>query len=263
MRGGNPLSIRGNAAIYTLGSLVVFGLCAPGTAGAEYSGQVQGDALPLINATHATFLRTDPAMQDRPLLDSYVDQVLSAAGNRVFRFTSMPITVHINDFPDRDFMNAVKRGLTVWELATNGLVRFVLVDDPQQARLQIGWKHLGTSIDSSGCTLAAHTLAKYPAGNVRSSNCAQSAATGQGQTQAPAQSIDINLDLIMSKQPDVRLRILQNLVSHESGHALGLLGHSSNINDMMYAITDEHSRISSRDIETLRKLYSMNADVVF
>ncbi len=46
---------------------------------------------------------------------------------------------------------------------------------------------------------------------------------------------------------------------HEVGHALGLAGHSSNPDDLMYfsvSLTDEEKKISDRDRNTLDKVYS-------
>ncbi len=44
---------------------------------------------------------------------------------------------------------------------------------------------------------------------------------------------------------------------HEIGHALGIISHSNNINDIMYPTTDTYQRysISRRDINTIKKMY--------
>jgi predicted Zn-dependent protease len=69
------------------------------------------------------------------------------------------------------------------------------------------------------------------------------------------------LDLIQTKDPAVKYQCLQNIVTHELGHALGLLGHSPNLADIMYPVTDEHSRLSQRDINTVKKLYDQKCDI--
>ncbi|MBU6450296.1 MAG: matrixin family metalloprotease [Cyanobacteria bacterium REEB67] len=77
----------------------------------------------------------------------------------------------------------------------------------------------------------------------------------------PPQMIEVNLDVIYDHEEDVRLPLLKNIATHEAGHALGMLGHSQNKADMMYSVTDEHSRISQRDINTLTRLYQRKVDI--
>jgi len=50
---------------------------------------------------------------------------------------------------------------------------------------------------------------------------------------------------------------LNKITLHEIGHAIGILGHSENINDIMYYSTDmkRQSTLSSKDIETVNKIY--------
>lgn len=50
---------------------------------------------------------------------------------------------------------------------------------------------------------------------------------------------------------------LNKTTLHEIGHAIGILGHSDNINDIMYPTTASPrlSTVSKKDIETVRKIY--------
>ena len=148
-------------------------------------------------------------------------------------------------------------------------MRFARVADEGRARIKVIWKPLGMSKDSSGCTLGAHTTTKW-----RSRGSGSLALLGLAGVPVPIyiprigakysvqpQIIEVNLDLVNSKDRAVRYRMLENVVIHELGHALGLFGHSPVRSDIMYPVTDEHSRLSQRDINTLKRIYSQKADI--
>jgi hypothetical protein len=238
----------------------------PSAAGAN-TGALH-DSLPLLHAISPNFVRIEPPGPTAGTADDYFQEVLKGSKGKILRFKQMPIPVFINAFPDRAFVVAVVRGFSAWEDLSGGAVRFVQVDSQDKARIYVVWKHLGTSADRSGCMLGAHTITKYtPRGNPMTFIQVGLVPVplvlprvGPKYT-VPPQVIEVNMDLIMSKDPHVRYHVLQNVVTHELGHALGLLGHSSDQFDMMSPITDEHSRLSARDINTLKKLYQHKVDV--
>lgn len=51
---------------------------------------------------------------------------------------------------------------------------------------------------------------------------------------------------------------LESIALHEAGHALGISGHSNNINDIMYYSTESYKNgtLSNRDINTLKAIYA-------
>lgn len=205
--------------------------------------------LPSLDVTPPHFLRIE---QDGVRNDSdFFDQVMLATSNRIFRFETMPIPYFIETAPP-DYVDAVKKALQTWETRTNSMIKFVPVASQQQARITIIWSHMGIPADRNATEFGAHTITEW---KVKTGPFA-SQKTG---TVKP-QYIEVNLDVIDPRDADHKLPLLQNLVTHELGHALGLMGHSPDRGDMMFRDTDEYSRISQRDLNTLRKIYSRKCD---
>lgn len=233
-------------------------------------GAVQsGEAFPLLNAFPPKLVRMEKPGSPFQSKRDYFDEVKKSSKGKCIHFKTMPIPIYVQPYPDREFMNCVLRACENWELKTDGIVRFVQADNALQARIRIAWKHLGAKADSSGCLLGAHTILNY---KDRGNGSLSLMSVGTipvpiylprlgPKYQVPPQVMEVNLDLIMQKEPSIRSCCLQNIVTHELGHALGLLGHSPSSADMMHPITDEHSRLSERDVNTLKRLYESKVDI--
>ncbi len=227
------------------------------------------DLFPPNNTAPPHFVRIPPPGKNDKLSEDYYTDVMKATKNKIFRYKAMPVPVYITPYPDRRFTEACIKGFENWEERTNGIVRFVQVEDSLKARIRVIWSHLGVKTDENDCTLGAHTVTKWKTkapGKVSFMSVGAVPVPVYIPTLGPKvsvqpQVIEVNLDLIAIKDDEIRMFVLQNVVTHELGHALGLLGHSQERSDMMYPVTDENSRLSARDINTLLKIYEMKADI--
>lgn len=193
--------------------------------------------------------------------DDYLANVMAASKNKVLKFERMPIPVYIASPPEPYMLAACKRALSDWEAKTRGMIAFRETSQ-NEARVRITWQKLGLNGKVNGSPLGAHTLTKWKTarGGIPVISLISSSPRSV-KYKVPPQEIEVNLDLIELRPQDVRYTLTRNILAHEIGHALGMMGHSDDRLDLMYPDTDELSRISRRDVNTLMRLYQRKADI--
>lgn len=161
----------------------------------------------------------------------------------VFKWTKekMPITVFIGQGSkvpgySTDFDEAFRSALDEWEMKSNGLVSFKIVDSPDKSDIDITWTD------------------NLP-------NKALSAEAGNTSIICGEQGILKARMILLTIDPFERGRArgkrqLRNVCLHQIGHALGLNGHSGYPDDIMHSQIIEQSGVSPRDLNTLKMLYS-------
>jgi hypothetical protein len=101
----------------------------------------QMNLIPLTNVLPPQFVRIAPYGSPK-ITSDYCNEVLAATKNRVLRFKNMPVKVYITPHPEPGFTEACIRGFDEWENRTNGMIAFLRVDSPEQARVRVVWKML-------------------------------------------------------------------------------------------------------------------------
>jgi len=224
--------------------------------------------IPVPDICPPSFFRIQAASDNQPDRSDYLDAVLKESKNKTLKFQKMPIPVYITPSAEFGYNKAVREAMDDWGGRTNGLITFVEVKNQKDARIVVVYNHLGIKAGSE-CSLGAHTVTKWksrgpgkltilPVGSIPVPLYIP--ALGPKYS-VPPQMIEVNLDVLHGQDAELRPLVLKNITTHELGHALGMLGHSPVKGDMMYTNTDEYSRISQRDINTVTKLYQRKADI--
>lgn len=182
--------------------------------------------------------------------ENYLDAVLSAGKLERWNPRSFPLKVFIKTETNvpSEYIQEVKNAFSTWENATGGFVRFVYTNSPSNANyICIFPSNIkNRNCDENGMGTAAYQYFTYDnSGNIKYSIVEFSVYACDGKTKWPKE-------------------IFYSTALHEIGHGLGLRGHSTNSNDLMYPVSLgalERAKISEADMTTLRAVYSIVPDV--
>jgi len=182
---------------------------------------------------------------DDATADSYLRE---ATGNGMERWSSMPITVYIKpgtDIPSYrpEFMDFLQQAFADWEQASEGKIKIEFVSDPSKAQITCSWTNTTKNAISSaegGQTMVVPDPAS--AGKILTAAVSLLTVPPSGN----------ELGSPYAKRVDL----------HEVGHALGILGHSTNPEDVMFHTVvpgENRAALTSRDRKTIVELYSDEA----
>jgi tetratricopeptide (TPR) repeat protein len=174
-------------------------------------------------------------------------------GGRLVRWSlsKMPLKIYIEQAPQGihnfqpAFASQVRRAFDVWTGALNHQLAYTLVTIPDQADIRVHWTD---TIDTRGHSGDGGTA--YTAGlmipHIHNDQI---------------EYMEVNIATFDIQGHPQNGETIYAVAIHELGHSLGLLGHSDNPNDIMYAENQHVINPSKRDLNTIRRLYSAVADI--
>lgn len=190
--------------------------------------------------------------------ENYIEQV--PLNDQVLRWdvNTFPLKVCIkneavNPLPDY-YVNEIQKAFSQWQKSTSDFMRFKFVDDLEEPQIIV---KITTNNQTKNCTeKECQYIAAFTAPTIKDDML---------------QNMTITLyDLAGNNRP-FSPKQLYNIVLHEIGHSLGIMGHSYNKNDLMYMEQDQDNDmssntsdfrfISSADVNTLKLLYMLIPDI--
>jgi len=189
--------------------------------------------------------------------DNYIEQ--APTGTRLIRWNkkSFPLKVYIDrgslsNLPEY-YYSSISRALNQWDKSID-FVSFVNVSKPNDANIIISFEPLPANVCNSN-------ICKF--------------AVGYTTPKIYLNTLQRMIITIYDKDPIGKYfsdKDIYNTVLHELGHALGIMGHSYNSNDLMYQSSKNNSDmfakfrsdfnyLSGVDVNTLKLLYMLEPDV--
>lgn len=181
---------------------------------------------------------------------SYLSQVFYNGQPLRWGASQLPLKVYVNQVPtnvpyfDKRYVSAVPKAFRLWSAALDNQLTTVMVPTPAEADITIDWQaQVGQAATISGQSGEGKTIAH---GGLTQP------ALSQGQLVGMAITLSVQSPNGQPASP----RAMASILLHEVGHALGLMGHSSNPSDVMASQNGGLQNLTPNDVATIRDLYN-------
>lgn len=212
-----------------------------------------------INQTRLTYVEKNDnnskiSLNNLAVGDSYIENALDKGLVKRWNVANKPITVYFEEpktlpLYKKEFYTMAKNAFDKWIEASNSSVKYVIQSDKKNANIIVKFVNtIGKSQEKQGKTgFISGLTTRYEKNNI-------------------LQYIDVQLSMQKPNGDSFTGHELYNTALHEFGHSLGILGHSSNEKDVMYAVSGDEDNfankvLSKRDKNTLILLYKLEPDV--
>jgi tetratricopeptide (TPR) repeat protein len=196
-------------------------------------------------------LQRTPTLRDDPNASDYLAGAMTN-NNKITRwpFDKQPIKVYIESGKkvegyQPEFEEILGSAFDQWVNVVSPRLSWKLISKKRKADIICKWSSNRKNFQQSNGAELGETRLKYLL-NPRSNDCE---ITGANITLC---TMNLEGTKVISEEQ------MKNLCLHEVGHALGINGHSSNSNDVMFLMTKEcaATQLTQRDKTTLAHLYS-------
>ena len=179
---------------------------------------------------------------DNAYADDYFDRITVASNGRLTRFDRDSITVYTDAIPFEAgvYEEALSQSLSLWEKKTQGQLRFELTPDAAAADIRIKWAYQQDRRQSS----------EY---------------IGEAMLIRGMEGFHVEIEVALRDRTSLKphsSEVVQTVLLHEIGHAIGLWGHSDDPNDVMYFASTVQAP-TARDIATWTKVSETPVDAPF
>ncbi|MDD3150463.1 MAG: matrixin family metalloprotease [Candidatus Gastranaerophilales bacterium] len=223
--------------------------------------------------------------------NNYVDEIIDQSNGRVIVYGQMPIKIFIDDADckiyKKFYKDSLKEAFNEWTKASEGTIEFDFTNNPQKANIVVEWNDnfedfpwrpelKKTDINQeekkakyrkanvfikvgSVAAMAAGALIGVPVlGSIGSigggvaSPILQYKGMGENSYQKTVKICTSQTEGLSDEQAKLSIK---QIATHQIGHAIGIIGHSPDPNDIM-AENFTAVNLSARDINTIKYIYN-------